>query len=278
MSESPRQEADDSTDSGNKEFACDSCGKAYGTRGGLAYHMRKCSPSDMVKCEFCSKLLLSEKSIRNHEAQSHDIGRVKKECQSCGEEFEVKRYREDTAKYCSDACRTRDTVAGWNKKQHPTLECERCGDDYTVKPYEKETSRYCSIECKHGPRPTVECSNCGRDYEVARHKKDSTKYCSIDCRDEDFRNRFSGEDSPRWKGGKVHYYGENWIRKRKQTLERDEYQCQHCRTSEDLHVHHIRKIRKFDEPEDANYLENLVTLCAECHRAWEGIPLRPYLL
>jgi len=43
----------------------------------------------------------------------------------------------------------------------------------------------------------------------------------------------------------------------------------------ELHVHHIKPIREFDEPEEANVLSNLVTLCHEHHNIWEGTYLRP---
>ena len=85
----------------------------------------------------------------------------------------------------------------------------------------------------------------------------------------------TGEDHYAWTGGHPRYYGRNWREQRKKTLERDEHTCQDCGTKEELHVHHVHKIRSFDNPEDANYLENLTTLCQHCHKKWEGIPVRP---
>jgi predicted HNH restriction endonuclease len=40
-------------------------------------------------------------------------------------------------------------------------------------------------------------------------------------------------------------------------------------------VHHITPIRDFDTPEEANTLDNLITLCEPCHAQWEGLYLRP---
>jgi len=53
-------------------------------------------------------------------------------------------------------------------------------------------------------------------------------------------------------------------------LERDGYICQRCGergTSKTLHVDHIRPVRRFKRPVDANVPENLQTLHIEvCHR------------
>lgn len=51
-------------------------------------------------------------------------------------------------------------------------------------------------------------------------------------------------------------------------LERDHYQCRLCGasvTSASCEVDHLRPIRYFKRPVDANFLENLWTLCIPCH-------------
>jgi DEAD/DEAH box helicase domain-containing protein len=77
-------------------------------------------------------------------------------------------------------------------------------------------------------------------------------------------------------------YGPNWSVQRRKALERDSYACRHCGAHADaagaagLHVHHLRPFRTFgyvpgqnDAYRRANRLENLVTLCASCHRRAE---------
>ncbi|QLK25421.1 HNH endonuclease [Natrinema zhouii] len=94
----------------------------------------------------------------------------------------------------------------------------------------------------------------------------------------------SGEANANWAGGYENYYGANWGQKRTEVLERDGFAClvcgmnveeHHKRYNRSLDVHHIRPVRTFDEAENANTLDNLVTLCDRCHKKWEGIPLRP---
>jgi hypothetical protein len=79
------------------------------------------------------------------------------------------------------------------------------------------------------------------------------------------------------KSSKVRDYGENWGRMKQKTLERDRFRCQHCgakhaeekQNGRGLNVHHIKPIRTFEEPEDGNFPENLISLCKDCHDKWE---------
>ena len=91
-----------------------------------------------------------------------------------------------------------------------------------------------------------------------------------------------GEDHPDWQGGYEQYYGPNWPQQRQKAVERDSHECRRCGISEresiDTHgrkldVHHIEPFRKFDSPEAANRLDNLLTLCRTCHRRLEGLPI-----
>lgn len=91
---------------------------------------------------------------------------------------------------------------------------------------------------------------------------------------------------PRYRGGtplppdrRRATYGQNWDEQRRRALFRDGHQCQRCgvtidetgdRPQDQLQVHHIVPIRRFDEPEVGNHLLNLITLCPECHRIWEN--------
>ena len=67
-------------------------------------------------------------------------------------------------------------------------------------------------------------------------------------------------------------YGPTWPAIRKLVLRRDENRCQHCGVLEGrqpLEVHHKIPFRNFSSPEQANRVDNLVTLCPACHREAE---------
>ncbi|MCG1008230.1 HNH endonuclease [Halorubrum lacusprofundi] len=108
--------------------------------------------------------------------------------------------------------------------------------------------------------------------------------------------RPSGPANGNWKAdskARGQYYGPNWKAQRAKALERDSYVCQTpgCDWSQTahreafgkgLHVHHIQPLSSFEDRgddvdfEQANRLENLVTVCVQHHRMWERVsPLRP---
>jgi DEAD/DEAH box helicase domain-containing protein len=58
------------------------------------------------------------------------------------------------------------------------------------------------------------------------------------------------------------------------TRKRDEYRCQVCNRKEENqahHVHHKIPFRQFSSIEEANQIDNLVTLCPACHRRVETV-------
>lgn len=56
--------------------------------------------------------------------------------------------------------------------------------------------------------------------------------------------------------------------RRIKALERDGWTCQDCGadlTRKQAEVHHLKPIRKYSNPEAANKLRNLLSLCSRCH-------------
>lgn len=82
---------------------------------------------------------------------------------------------------------------------------------------------------------------------------------------------YTGENSPTWKGGVNKHYKGNWLHQAALCRERDNNCCQICgKTYEEndnhnMDVHHIKKYRLFENPEEANQLDNLISLCHNCH-------------
>ncbi|TLN20448.1 DUF1998 domain-containing protein, partial [bacterium] len=67
-------------------------------------------------------------------------------------------------------------------------------------------------------------------------------------------------------------YGSNWNALRQIVRQRDQFTCQMCGALEvdrAHHVHHKIPLRSFTSLEQANALENLITLCPACHRKAE---------
>ena len=79
-----------------------------------------------------------------------------------------------------------------------------------------------------------------------------------------------GKNNPAWKGGVADWdYSHDWKSICKKIKDRDEWTCQKCgktkkRWGHSLHVHHI------DEDKTNNNLNNLISLCAECHMDSHG--------
>lgn len=80
------------------------------------------------------------------------------------------------------------------------------------------------------------------------------------------------------------YYGPDWSRIRTEVIEEAGLECEICGQSReehykengfDLHVHHVKKIKNFDDLNQANSLDNLICVCVSCHRKWEGVPVVP---
>lgn len=156
--------------------------------------------------------------------------------------------------------------------------CNTCGCAFLVIPSRLSHGRgkHCSPACQYkarrrAPKAEVifECSGCGTGFSrMPSHakRKGGGKYCSRECRDRHWR----GEVTPNWQGKREpSRYGTNWPAAKRAAKKRDAC-CQMCGTEGGLHVHHVIPVRLFFPPEDANSLDNLVTLCPPCHRRVEA--------
>jgi 5-methylcytosine-specific restriction endonuclease McrA len=189
-------------------------------------------------------------------AHGESIAGVKAECHWCGDSLRVLPETDRRAE--RHFCKNKDCRSEWLKTQ--------TGEN---------SPRWA------GGKQSYTCPNCG---ETVKRKPANTHgenvFCDGDCYTSWKSRQMVGPAHFNWKGGYDQYYGKNWPAQRRKTLKRDNHTCQVCGHSPDesergLDVHHIRPVRLFDTPEEANDLENLVSLCRSCHQRWEGIPLRP---
>lgn len=75
---------------------------------------------------------------------------------------------------------------------------------------------------------------------------------------------------------KANAYGKDWEEIKQQVKQRDHYSCQNCgklESSVKFDVHHLKPFKAFSNSRQANSLENLVTLCRQCHMNAE-IPVK----
>jgi len=211
-------------------------------------------------------------------------------CDHCEDEFVDYRCNREGHEniFCSTSCREdfkrKKSTVNW------IHECEWCGDDFRRHPSVIYNHKFCSTECHHewqrdnpeelhlwdGGTEIVECSWCGKEIERRSHRVEECKrhYCSDECMGNWRSENAVGEDAFGWRGGYDPYYGPNWDEQRRKALSRDEFECCDCNMGrkehykvygKDLEVHHEAPFRTFDDIERANQVENLVTLCSQCH-------------
>lgn len=80
-------------------------------------------------------------------------------------------------------------------------ECPECGILYKGKPQQIHCSRKCrGIFVRRESRTSVNCSYCQTAFEKFKTKVNKSNYCSKECQREHYKNRFTGENNPNWKG------------------------------------------------------------------------------
>lgn len=239
-----------------------------------------------MECPTCGKVLNTEQGMRQHHTKVHDEPLPNRTCKGCDSEFYDPKSRQS---YCDSCTPNAGEHNGNWKGAEETTACKLCGSTFTYYPSSKE-GVYCP-SCvedaddllpekypKRGERVTTPCHGCGTELEIRPsrlEKRERGVFCTLECYGSWLSENVVGSDHHQWEGGSIDY-GRTWWRVRRQALERDDYECQHCvTTAEELgrnpDVHHLEPVRSFDRPEAAHTLENVITLCRSCHRhAEEG--------
>lgn len=260
-------------------------------------------------CPTCGVDFKHEMAMKVHHKKQHgeSIAGVLIECDYCGAEF--RNRRPDVENYdhnfCSDECEKSWRSENMEGDKHfnykrITVECETCGAEIERNParLEKQDHQFCDQQCygewvsknqppKRGKSVDVVCEWCGNEFskQQAKAEKVDLHFCDRDCYMEWHKRNMRGENNPRWNGGTERYYGPNWHEQRRKARERDDHTCQLCGSEDTLgknmHVHHKTPISEFKsngelDYESANDLENIITLCHNCHmRVEKHAPLMP---
>jgi 5-methylcytosine-specific restriction endonuclease McrA len=120
------------------------------------------------------------------------------------------------------------------------------------------------------------CDNCGaaisrKKSAIENHKR---HFCAPKCYYQHRAEKLPPEEQQRWRGGisgelQIGRTAKRYRRVREAVLERDKYTCTSCGGAKKLEVHHIKK---WVAHPDLRYdMNNMKTLCKQCHLKIEGI-------
>lgn len=255
-----------------------------------------------VLCPDCSETFDSEHGMQIHRGHVHGPNTVT--CDICGEEYECppSAATQGDANLCSPSCEREYRGFG----EPIEFECDWCGtvDTEESAEYDRWDHHFCSAECRSswvseefsgesaywyraGESFDAECTTCGSHVRVHADKsrQNDHHFCDRDCYAEWLSEQQVGENNPAYVDGE-RSYGTGWNEAKKEAVrERDDRRCQRCAVSEAEHleqrgrkldVHHIVPARSFDDDKARNAMDNLIALCARCHRKVEQMsPLRP---
>lgn len=238
--------------------------------------------SSDVKCPACGRDdFKSVQGMRNHHAKRHGDSLVNPQpddpdvlCRwdGCEEVFHTDRGMKQHHKRTHGA-----SIAGIE------VTCAHCGNIKRAPPSKSERNErfFCKNECQTewqkqnmrgenhprwdgGPLGFL-CDYCGKPGEKHRWQLVGQEhhFCSETCMGFWKSENIVGEDHPMWEGGVRRYYGTNWGTQREKALSRDGRECRACGLSDtehrakfgsEIHVHHVRPLSGFDNPNDANTL------------------------
>ena len=127
-----------------------------------------------------------------------------------------------------------------------------------------------------GQTIAVRCEQCRNPFGVPRwfvRGNVRLHFCGKTCLDAWTSVLPEGENRPVLRG-RPEYRGGNWKVQTALARERDGFRCRNCGVTEEtlgrqLDVHHKTPVRLFASASAANRLDNLISVCASCHKRLE---------
>lgn len=209
---------------------------------------------EIHRCPKCGRVFDTSNGMKTHHVIVHgeSIAGVEVDCAFCGETLRRRRWKIENfeKQFCDNECRGK-----WKTHQHSEeRNCEWCGSVF-------------------------------RKTKSAIERRPKHDLCSRECWREWCSAEWVNENHPNWRGGKEGYKGPSWEPQRERAIQRDGEKCVMCGRSEEshyrmydigLHVHHIIPFRVYGlkNHQEANRLDNLITVCQSCHRSIEPISQR----
>lgn len=178
-------------------------------------------------------------------------------CKICGKEF---RKAKSSNQYNCELHRRKEYI-----------NCANCNKKVLVKIGTKCCSAKCAAnyaKLKH--MTTVHCSNCNKVIHRSSMfiAKNKNQFCDKVCQNIYYEKHYDIKRYPS-------HYGETWWFKRLDALNRDNH-CLMCGSQKSLQVHHFKKMKTFNKPDDAHFIDNLGTFCKTCHYKVEKLNYLSY--
>jgi 5-methylcytosine-specific restriction endonuclease McrA len=193
-------------------------------------------------------------------APKKEIYQEKHTCQYCGKEF-TWTSNKPNQKYCSRECTSKandENLKAYKWKEE--RKCAYCGNTFEWHS-NKSGQKYCSLECREAATKINI-----RNYQkrMRNQKTDEELRSEVYLKVLNIISKMDQSKGASFSGRAIDYrvVGDISEKTREIVLERDSHECQVCKRKDSLHLHHLIK-RKNGGNHNA---ENLITLCASCHR------------
>lgn len=261
---------------------CIVCGKVFKTND--------------VRKLICSEVCVNKKKnqyVKDKKTEELEQIRSERTCPHCGEIFIPEGRRNLTrTKFCSAKCRQNfKNKERWEKVKPPNPEprpCAICSKTFTPSrksPNAVTCSKECNIKRQQAMgkerrdkqrneklRQGKICAACGIRFFPNTHNQ---KFCSEKCRLEkkkevQRKNAAAIPAEVKAERNKRCRWGGSWLK----AMERDNNKCQLCGNEEKLNVHHLDgngEKKNGKRVENDTSLDNLITLCEQCHKDMHGI-------